>query len=176
MKKIILLINCLGLSTLINAQSPSFEWAKNIGGYYGYANGLAVKVISNTIYTCGKFKGRVDFDPGAGTFYLTSAGNEDIFISQSDASGNLLWAKSIGGPANDVAYSIVADASGNVYITGSFSLTADFDPGPGVFNLTASGNTDIFISKLDASGNFTWAKQMGGTGVDIGRSIDLDAS
>src|SRR5688572_17920960 len=77
------------------------------------------------------------------------------------------WAKSFGGTTAQ-GKSISVDGSGNVYTTGYFSGTADFDPGAGTFNLTAAGGDDIYISKLDASGNFLWAKQMGGTLNDYG--------
>ena len=52
----------------------------------------------------------------------------------------------------------VIDNLGNVYTTGSFQGTVDFDPGTGTYELTSVGETDIFISKLDANGNFLWAK------------------
>ena len=74
------------------------------------------------------------------------------------------WAKAMGGTGFDLGYSIATDASGNVLTTGSFSGIGDFDPGAGTFNLTSAGLTEIFISKLDAPGNFVWAKQLGGTG------------
>lgn len=60
----------------------------------------------------------------------------------------------MGGPSFAHGNSISVDASGNVYTTGYFAGTVNFDPGSGTFNLTAAGNQDIFISKLDASGNF----------------------
>jgi hypothetical protein len=72
----------------------------------------------------------------------------------------LTWAK---GMAIDHNARTVTDINGNVYTTGSFIDIVDFDPGPGVFNLTSSvGNYDIYVSKLDANGNFVWARQMGG--------------
>src|SRR5947207_3293086 len=90
---------------------------------------------------------------------------------------NWLWAKGIGGAGNDNGNSITIDASGNVYTTGFFEDTVDFDPGAGIFNLTSdSGSDDIFISKLDSSGNFIWATAMGGTGADVGNSITVEAS
>jgi len=88
----------------------------------------------------------------------------------------LEWAKSMGGTDIDEGYSISTDASGNVYTTGSFKGTFDFDPGIGIFNLTSVGYLDIFISKLDASGNFVWARDMGGVSDDEGYSIALDSS
>src|SRR4028119_514970 len=72
---------------------------------------------------------------------------------------------------------VAVDASGNTYVTGSYQYTADLDPGAGVANFTSSGGTqDIFIAKFDASGNYLWAKSIGGTGTDITYGIALDAS
>src|SRR6185436_2672271 len=182
MKKIILSVSFFIIAIVVNAQSPAFEWAKNMGGYNGSAHGKSVTTdLSGNIYTAGDFTGRVDFDPGAGTFDLIEAGinGKDIFISKSDASGNLIWAKRIGGAAdNDQVWSIKVDGSGNVYITGHFAGTVDFDPGPGIFNLVTPDNfyTEMYILKLDASGNFIWAKQIGGSSFVIGRSIALDAT
>ena len=58
--------------------------------------------------------------------------------------------------------SVGVDLQGNVYSAGLFSHTVDFDPGPGVHTLTGQGPFDygIYISKLDADGNFIWAKQI----------------
>jgi hypothetical protein len=86
------------------------------------------------------------------------------------------WAKNLGGVSSDIAYSVTVDASGNVYTTGYFQGTSDFDPGSGTANLTAVGGQDIFVSKFDASGNFVWAKSMGGTSDEIGYYITVDAS
>lgn len=96
------------------------------------------------------------------------------YLHAQDA--NLVWAKSIGGTLNDIGRSIAIDVAGNVYTTGVFQGTEDFDPGPGVVNLTSVGGSDIFISKLDASGNFVWAKNIGGSSDDNGYSIAVDAS
>ena len=154
----------------------NFVWAKKMGGIGG-EEGYSIDLDgSGNVYTTGYFQGTVDFDPGAGTFNLTSAGSGDIFISKLDAAGNFVWAKKMGGTSGDYGNSIALDASGNVFTTGIFQGTVDFDPGAGTFNLTSAGNYDIFISKLDAAGNFVWAKKMGGTSVDYGYSIALDAS
>jgi methionine-rich copper-binding protein CopC len=103
---------------------------------------------SGNVYTTGYFFDTVDFDPGAGTSNLTSVGGTDIFVSKLDTSGNFVWVKQFGGTSNDNAYSIYVDSSGNVYTTGYFNGTVDFDPGAGTSNLTSVGGTDIFVSKL----------------------------
>ena len=86
------------------------------------------------------------------------------------------WAKNMGGTNLDSGYAMAIDGGGNVYTTGIFSGTADFDPGAGIHNLTSVGSYDIFISKLDVNGNFVWAKSMGGTGYDLGGAIAVDVS
>ncbi|MBZ0173130.1 MAG: hypothetical protein K8E66_12160, partial [Phycisphaerales bacterium] len=63
-----------------------------------------------------------------------------------------------------------------MYTTGRFYLTVDFDPGAGTANLTAAGNNDIFVSKLDSSGAYVWAKKMGGSDSDFGQSVAVDTS
>jgi len=152
----------------------NFKWAKNIGGP-GSDNAMSVKLDpSENIYLIGIFIGTVDFDPGPGVMNLVSAGNIDGFITKLDAAGSLIWARHQGGIAADVNYAAAIDAAGNIYTTGYFSGTADFNPGTGVFNLTATGFNDIFVSKLDAGGNFMWARSMKGTSSEIAYSIAVD--
>jgi len=91
------------------------------------------------------------------------------------ANGDFVWAKGMGGTGVDEGGSIVADSSGNIYTTGVYQGTADFDPGISTTNLTSAGSSDIFITKLDSSGNFVWAKSMGGAGDDFGKGIVLDS-
>jgi len=164
----------IGFVQLASAQQ--FDWAKRIGGpLQEEANAIATDAWGN-VYTTGYFKGTVDFDPGIEPYNLTSAGDYDIFISKIDASGNFVWAKRIGSTSADVAFSIAVDMSGNVFTTGYFNGTVDFDPGVDTYNLTSLGGGNMFISKLDSLGNFQWAKRMGGTSLVNGRSIAVDAS
>jgi hypothetical protein len=173
-----LLLSSLVLFVGLNfcAYSQNLQWAKGMGGTGIDVGTSIISDASGNVYTTGAFQGTVDFDPGEGTFNLTSAGMQDIFISKLDASGNFIWAKTMGSTIGDSGLSIALDYSGNVYTTGAFQGTVDFDPGEGTFNLTSAGMQDIFISKLDASGNFIWAKTMGSTIGDSGLSIALDYS
>jgi hypothetical protein len=164
----------------VHAADGDLAWARGFGQTsddIGYD--IFVDAAGN-VYTTGYFRGTVDFDPGPGTVELTSAGNSrDIFISKLDSGGNLVWAKAIGGVSNDFGWGIVADSSGNVYTTGDFVGTVDFDPGTGpaeVFPLTSVGSSDIFISKLDSNGNFAGAWAMGGTADDYGYGIFVDTA
>ena len=154
----------LGWSQLANSQTV--EWVRQ---FSGINNDLARNVtvdVSGNVYTIGHFEGTVDFDPGVGSYNLTSTGNSDVFISKLDASGNFIWAIKLGGTSIDQGLSIVVDATGNVYSAGNFYGTADFDPSTATFNLTSAGYADVFITKLDVSGNFVWAKKIGGTNTE----------
>ncbi len=158
--------------------SGNFVWVKVFGdnSYYDKAQSI-VTDASGDVYVTGAFSGTTDFEPGTGTHNLTAAGLEDVFILKLDSSGNFVWAKSVGGGFHDQGLSIGLDASNNIYITGFYHDTVDFDPGAGIFNLSANGlNSDIFILKLDVSGNFVWAKSIGGTDLDLGQSIAVDDS
>jgi hypothetical protein len=163
------------VSKLDNA--GNFVWARDLGGVqFDQANGIAVDAHGN-VYTTGSFEGTADFDPSAaGTFNLTSAGSDDAFVSKLDAGGNFVWARALGGTGFDAGTAIAVDAQGNVYTTGSFRGTADFDPSAGVFDLTSAGGADAYVSKLDGAGNFAWARALGGPGTDQGNGIAVDAA
>ncbi len=114
---------------------------------FTYSNSIVVDPSGN-VYTTGDFGGTVDFDPGTGTFDLVTNPTYlgDVFIQKLDAAGNFVWARSVGSTRQDDGTDIAVDATGNVYFTGTFSQTVDFDPGAGSFKLTA-GSTDLFVTK-----------------------------
>lgn len=144
--------------TLILKAQQTFEWADAFNG-----SGLGLAVTSDALgnaYTLGNFSGTMDFDPGAGVNNITASGSQDLYFTKLNNNGNLVWTKTIGGTNSVGGTSIRLDASGNFYIVGTFNGTADFDPGVGVFNLTALSAGAMFILKLDANGNFIWAKMI----------------
>ncbi|HEX6432020.1 MAG TPA: SBBP repeat-containing protein, partial [Niastella sp.] len=154
----------------------NYIWAQRLGGTTAdISYSLAVDASGNS-YVTGYFSTTADFDPGAGTQNLTAAGGADIFLAKYDASGSYIWAKNMGGTANEMSYGVAVDASGNSYITGYIGGTADFDPDAGTQNLTPAGGTDIFLAKYDASGNYVWAKNMGGTTGDVSFAVAVDAT
>ncbi len=173
MKKLVLFsVLYIACSFIIKAQS--MVWSKQMGSFAA-DQGEAVAVDSQgNVYNAGNFQNISDFDPGPGTFTLGSAGGDDIYLSKLDASGNFLWAVRLGGVGVDNCQHMTIDGSDNIYITGYFQGTGDFDPGPANFPLTSAGGNDVFVSKLDANGNFVWAKRMGGTASDMGISITTD--
>lgn len=149
-----------------NAQAPNFQWA----GATDFSNGSSVSSLfgntivadtSGNVYSTGLYSGTVDFDPGPGVTNLSSPARS-TYIIKMDGLGNLLWAKSIGDSGTVQVGSLANDSAGNLYISGAFTTTNDFDPGPGVFMLTRTGTRIGFVLKLDKNGNFIWAKSFGG--------------
>ena len=83
-----------------------------------------------------------------------------------DNAGNYQWARTYGGPGEEKVKDIVID-SNNIYVTGLFQLTTDFDPGPGVEEHTSAGHYDIYLSKFTPDGEFVWTRCWGGAGGDV---------
>lgn len=175
--KITYCILCLCLvcySLLMEAQD--FIWAKQIGGTTLESGNSIATDSSGNVYTTGWFNGTTDFDPGTGTFPLTSAGTSDIYIAKYDSLGSLLWAKRIGGNSLDQGFATACDSSGNIFFTGTFTGTVDFDPGSGSTFLYAGSVSRVFICSFDASGNFRWVKQIYGSNGTSVKSMCLSSS
>ena len=156
--------------------SGDFQWARTWGGIdddYGY--GVAVDESGN-IYTTGGFKNVVDFDPGDGTDEHTPSGDHDIFLSSFDPGGVFQWVRIWGGGGDDHGTGVALDGAGNIYVTGWFDGTTDFDPGSGTDEHTSNGYDDAFLSKFDSSGNFQWARTWGGEWNDPGNAVAVDDS
>ncbi len=178
MKKItILLFLITFFNKAVIVQAQTFQWAKGFLGSSGTI-GYSLAIDSNkNVYTLGDFSGTTDFDPGTNVSNLNAI-NSDIFITKLDASGNFIWAKQMGGIGVNYGSVIIVDASNNIYITGYFNSTVDFDPEAGTYNLTPNnvGTNNTFITKLDSNGNFIWAKQFGSTISNQPSALAIDAS
>jgi len=148
-----------------------FIWARQFGGA---ANPTDLVVDNDYVYTAGNFNHIGDFDPGVGSALL-DGGSSSMFVAKFDEDGNYIWATHFAKDTlNDTLFtsmeSIAVDEDGNVYTTGGFEDTVDFDPGVGTVELNPQ-YVDIFLSKLDADGNFVWVKQFGTDGYDIGTAV-----
>ncbi|MDD4223910.1 MAG: SBBP repeat-containing protein [Candidatus Cloacimonetes bacterium] len=166
-KKVLLLCAaCLAALCCLGAEE--WGWVASGGGLSGdYARDVTTDDLGN-IYVIGEFQNYATF--GATTINAHGSTDKDVFVGKLDAGGNWLWAVSAGSAASDYGRSIITDGVGNVYITGSFEGTATF----GSIILESTGYADIFVAKLDCSGNWIWAKKAGGTAYDEGFAIATD--
>lgn len=167
--------------------SGEYVWAKRLGGSDATRSQSIRTDLNGYVYTMGTFQGTVDFDPGAGTQNLSTELSPlgwsvtNIFISKLDSNGNYAWAKNLAAPYNintqwAIPTAMSVDAFGNIYTTGAFTDSVDFDPGTGADYLVSAsaGNADIFITKMDTAGNYIWTKGMGGFSHDVGWRIETD--
>ncbi|MBL7909877.1 MAG: SBBP repeat-containing protein [Bacteroidia bacterium] len=154
----------------------NYNWAKSFGSASAndYGHSVAVDGLGD-LYICGDYRSTVDFDPSGGISNLTSLGGSDMFITKFTPTGTFIWAKSIGGVNNDTGLGLAIDNSNNVYVTGWFYETVDFDPSAaGVATITSTGMGDLYIAKYDLNGNYLLAVNMGGTASEQGNSIALN--
>ncbi|MBP8033011.1 MAG: SBBP repeat-containing protein [Bacteroidia bacterium] len=150
-------------------------WVKKVGGTAD-DRGYSIKVdASGNVYSTGSFLGNADFDLSTpATQTLTSKGQADVYVLKLDPNGNFVWVKQLGGSQGDFPKAIDLDASGNSFVSGSYSGTCDFDPSVSTYTVQATGASDIFLSKLDAAGNFVWAKSFGSVGTDVSFCVNID--
>jgi len=155
-------------------------WVRTVDFEYGRLNKIEIDP-NGSLYFIGNFEDTVDIDPGVGVYNLISNGDNDVLNLKLSANGNFVWAKSFGGINDDNVSDLITDSNGNIYSHVYFTGTCDFDPGPGVYNLSSMANNSksAFVQKLDKNGNFVWAKAFVSldtlSGVSHGKSIGIDS-
>jgi hypothetical protein len=131
---------------------------------------------TDAVLIAGSFRGNVDF----GGEPLVSAGLSDIFVLELSPSGDHRWSARFGGSGDDVAAAMAVDSAGNLLLTGSFDGVLDFGGAPLVSvraPMRFAPSMDLFVAKLDPSGNHVWSKQFGDAAEDQqGITIDADDS
>jgi hypothetical protein len=158
------------------------KWARCWGGdYYDDCTCVAADEAGN-VYGGGMFASPIaDFDPGPATNYLyahnpgTDWGLVDVFLTKLDANGNFQWARSWGESNHwDAAQGVAVDRAANVYVSGYFADTVDFNPLGVASNITSRGGDDAFLCKYDSTGGFKWVCTWGGTSNDYARGNAVD--
>lgn len=132
-----------------------------------------VAITSNGDLVCvGSFKGTADFDPGSGVLNLTSyyATDPATFLIRLTNQGNLLWAKKCDGVGSSVSFistfELQLDEQDNIYLSGYFHGSIDFDPGSNTQVFTSQSNKfnpiNSYLLKLNTNGDFQWTKTIWG--------------
>ncbi|HYD20127.1 MAG TPA: SBBP repeat-containing protein [Flavipsychrobacter sp.] len=154
-------------SSFISSSGQGFARAQQITSLVYTGNRAVTGCVTdgnNNSYFVGAFSGTTDLDPGVAVMDVTAVGQYDMFILKEDAAGNLIWVKQIAAVTPNIGScggKIGLDSAGNVYIGGVFKYDFDFDPGPGIQQLSSNGGYHSFVLKLDPAGNFLWVRDMG---------------
>lgn len=156
--------------------SQNFKWVNQIGNNNIDGITKVINDLDDNLYVVGYFYGTLDVDPSSKTKHLISKGDADIYIAKFNADGNLIWAQSFGGSLEDVGYGLSLNNEGDLFVSGSFYNSVDFDPSDSNYNVSSKGASDVFLSKFDSSGNFIWVKTFGSVNYDYNRALNIDNS
>lgn len=149
------------------SQAGLFRWATSFGGK-GLDEGASVAIDAlGDIYLLASFGDTITFggDP------LVSKGGTDVALAKFTSFGTLIWARQLGGAANEVPGKVAVDAGGNVYVTGEFGDSTSIEG----TKLVSAGGTDVFLASFDPKGDLRWAKALGGPGDDGANGVGADA-
>jgi hypothetical protein len=151
-------------------EAGNLQWMKRAGSNYEDAAHSVCSDKDGNPSITGYFAGTAFF----GTNSVTYLDYNDIFVARYDSSGNNLWVRAGRGNKLDVGFSITADDNGNVFATGMFQNTTNFDG----HILTASDilDRDIFLVSYDKSGNIRWITSPGGLDTDCGLGVAVSHS
>jgi Secretion system C-terminal sorting domain len=159
-----------GFDTYIVKYQPdgTVEWATSFGGVIDdYSMAISLD-DANNIYVAGSYSISINFTDTI----INSAGTTAAIVVKFDPNGNFVWARQFTGNGYDVCYDLKC-VNNNVYVTGIFSDTLTVDPSN---ILMSNGGQDVFVAKLDTSGNVAWARSGGGNNEDISRGVGIDGS
>ncbi len=150
-------------------RSGILSWVRQVGGLGDISDPKIAVEGSGNVYITGSFFYQATF----GNNTLTSAGYDDIFVAKYNSSGTFLWARQGGSESGgDRGKGIAVDASGNVYVTGTFAGTAAF----GNASLIAAGSYDIFVAKYNTTGTLQWVRKAGNANSDFSNDVAVDGT
>ena len=161
--------------TKIDASGSSLIYSTYLGGS-DYDQGYVIAVdATGNVYVSGLTTSS-NFPTVSPIQSVYGGGNWDVFVAKIDASGStLVYSTYLGGDRFDISGAIAVDSSGNAYITGGTGSN-NFPTVSPLFGSRA-GSRDVFITKIDASGNsLIYSTYLGGSRSDSGYGITVDAS
>ncbi|AHF92926.1 calcium-binding protein [Opitutaceae bacterium TAV5] len=152
------------------------QWAKILGhSNSDYVRGLAVDGSGN-VYVAGELNRTANQTVNLAGITVTAQGNLDGYVLKLNSAGAGQWAKILGHSSSDYLKGLAVDGSGNVYVVGNFSRTAGQTVNLAGITVTAKGNQDGYVLKLNTAGAGQWARIIGHTDSDYTNGLALDAA
>ncbi|MFX0091805.1 MAG: SBBP repeat-containing protein [Candidatus Hodarchaeota archaeon] len=161
-----------GFVTKLNTAGNGLIFSTYLGGDYSEeANGIAVDTNGNSYIT--GYTQSTDF-PTMNAYQSNISGNYDTFVTKLNIAGNgLVFSTYLGGSGFDWVHGIAVDSTGNSYVAGNTD-SSDF-PVFNAYDNTHGGGEDVFISKINATGNgLGYSTYLGGGTDERGWSIAVD--
>lgn len=147
-------------------------WANRIGGAFDEQINDIIVLKNGDIILGGNFKGEAEFDPSGknSTVLAVASGETDGFFAKYNSLGDLVWAKNIGGTVDALG----VDNAGNIFTTGVFYQTENFNPNAPTASSTSIGLGDIYFAKYGSNGSYIWHFSVGSTNEDFSSALTLD--
>jgi WD40 repeat protein len=134
-----------------------------LNGTYLSTENYVVAGQDGDFYVSGNFSEQIFL--GCNTF---DAGefNQDIFVAKYNASCDFQWARHAFSSSSDQIIGIVTDPDNNLYLTGHYLDTIQFDQLIMPYNLCC-GSREIFIVKYNSTGDVQWGDSISGTRANV---------
>ncbi len=127
--------------SIVDNDTPKLDWQRQIGtSGYDYSEAVTLDSLGNT-YIAGRTSANL-----AGM----NLGSYDAWLAKYDADGTEVWKQQLGTSGYDAAKGIVADKTGNLYVTGWTDGSLDGN----------AADRDAWLAKYDSRGQLIWRKQI----------------
>ncbi|WP_437575007.1 hypothetical protein [Sorangium sp. So ce887] len=156
--------------------SGAHQYSRRFGdGATQHATAVAVDEAGNAFVT-GEFWGTLDFGESrqGERFLLESQGKSDVFLAKLDAAGNVQWARQFGDAEDQAGTGVAVDGHGDIVLVGRFGGSIDF--GGDDKGLSTVAKSDLFIAKLDPSGDLIWSKSANATNAAEALGVAVDGA
>ncbi|MBP6311756.1 MAG: SBBP repeat-containing protein [Flavobacteriales bacterium] len=155
----------------------NYRWAVNfLGTGADEGHDVALDDAGN-VFVSGEYLVDIDLDPGPNTVFVADAGpSTDAFICKLDPNGEYLWSATLASAAGaDQVLALAIDDQGNVFGTGEFhgdplTVATPSD----TIDIPYTGETDVFIIKLNNAGPLEWARAIAGPQAQHAYAIAVD--
>lgn len=154
----------------------SHIWSASFGGTSGDIIYSVASDANANLYATGTFLSVTDLDPGQDTSLVIPQGSTDIFVSKFNSLNTFEWGGAIGGSGSDISNHILVSPNGDVYTSGSFTDSADFNLGSTITRIRAIDGRDGYVAKYKSDGSYEWAFRVGSAGIDYARTAFIDPS
>jgi hypothetical protein len=115
---------------------------------------FVVRDSTGNVYVAFEFQETMDLDPGSGTEDVVSAGSYDVALVKLTPSRAMDWGITFGSTGDDFPVLGTVGPAGEIFVSGGFEETVDFDPGSGTDDHVSNGVSDAFIVRFLPTGEF----------------------
>jgi Beta-propeller repeat len=161
----------------LNPTGSALVYSTYLGGASDIDDALGIAVDSaGSAYVTGE-TASADFPVTPGAFRTVRNGADDAYVTKLNPAGSaLVYSTFIGGAAVDFGVRIAVDSAHNAYVLGNTS-SADFPTTTGAFDTSQNGSFDLFVLKLNASGNgLLYSTFLGGSNTELAGGLALDSA